>query len=187
MDETTEKRAKSKGGRPPLHGGFSLLHKGELPKNRRYLRSYLTGVREQLIRDLGPTDDDLTGAQRILIDRVTTLLGCVRCVEEHLRQKGIFDNPGGFLSPSLSDKYLAWNRAIKEILALLGVDKRVSKDNAPSLTSIAAEYDRTPQDSPPLAQDDDRNAQDGRSARDEGSGQGKEAITMEESKHGNQV
>jgi len=83
---------KSRRGRPPKHGGYSLLTKGELPENRQYLRTYLTDVREGLIRDLGPKEENLTTAQLVLIDRVITKLGIIRLIEEHVKEKGIFKN-----------------------------------------------------------------------------------------------
>jgi len=69
------------------------LTRGELPDNRRYLAPYLTGVREGLIRDLGPTEEDLTTAQKVLIDRLVNYLGIVRLIEEYVKERGIFQNP----------------------------------------------------------------------------------------------
>jgi hypothetical protein len=89
-----------------------------------------------MIRDLGPTEGGLSTAQRILIDRTTTFLGVVRLIEEYVREKGVFANPGGFLNPALSQHYLSWNRAITNNLALLGIDKRKA-DEALDLRAYA--------------------------------------------------
>ena len=121
----TKKKGKSRRGRPPLHGGYSLISKGELPENRRYIRRYLTEAREGLIRDLGPTEDDLTTGQAIMIDRVTTKLGIVRCIEEFIREDAVFE--GKRLSPSLRESYLAYNNSIRLDLQALGIDKRQSE------------------------------------------------------------
>jgi hypothetical protein len=90
MSENQEKKKKkSRRGRPPKHGGYSLLVRGELPENRKHIKQYLTISRENLIRDLGPTEEELTAAQIILIDRVITKLGVIRCIEEHIRENSV--------------------------------------------------------------------------------------------------
>jgi len=53
-ENRSKKKGKSRRGRPPKHGGYSLLIKGELPDNRRYIARYLTEVREGLIKDVWP-------------------------------------------------------------------------------------------------------------------------------------
>ena len=119
-----KKRPGRKLGVKVRHGGYSLLTRGKLPQNRRYLRPYLSSVRTGLVLDVSGREEDLTTAQRILIDRVVTFLGVVRLMEEHAKEKGIFSNSQGMLNPALGVHYLAFNRNIKEILALLGIDKR---------------------------------------------------------------
>ena len=121
-ENRTKKKGKSKRGRPPKHGGYSLLIKGELPENRKYIRRYLTAVREGLIQDLGPTEKDLTTAQLVLIDRIVTKLGVVRCIEEYIREHTVMT--GARLSPSLRESYLAYNNSIRLDLAALGINKR---------------------------------------------------------------
>jgi hypothetical protein len=114
---------KERRGRPTLHGGYSLLTTGRLPERRRYLREYLSQVRGGLIKDLGPTEADLTTAQLVLIDRIITKLGIIRCIEEYAREKGIFKGEGE-LSPSLSANYLAYDNAIRLGLQALGIQRR---------------------------------------------------------------
>ena len=82
-----------RGGQKIKHGGYSFLIKGELPENRKHVLRYLTAARENLIRDLGPTEEDLTAAQIILIDRVVTKLGVIRCIEEHIRENSVMRGP----------------------------------------------------------------------------------------------
>jgi len=114
-----------KRGRPgTTHGGYTFLTKGELPQNRVHVLKYLTAAREQLIQDLGPTEEDLTAAQIILIDRVITKLGVVRCMEEHLKENHVMK--GDRLSGCLRESYLAYNNSIRLDLAALGIDKKQS-------------------------------------------------------------
>jgi hypothetical protein len=116
---------KFKPGCPPQnvkHGGYSFLVKGELPENRKHVLKYLTAARENLIQDLGPEEKDLTAAQIILIDRVVTKLGVIRCIEEYIRESTVMI--GSRLAPSLRESYLAYNNSIRLDLATLGIDKR---------------------------------------------------------------
>jgi hypothetical protein len=79
-------------------------------------------VREGLVRDLGPTENDLSTAQIILIDRVTTKIGVIRCVEEHIRENSVM--VGDDLAPSLKASYLAYNNSLRLDLQALGMDKK---------------------------------------------------------------
>ena len=120
MQKLTKKLKK---GRPvERHGGYSFLVKQELPENRRHVLRYLTAVREGLIRDLGPTEEDLTTAQIVLIDRIISKLGIVRCIEEHIRETSVMK--GDELTPSLKESYLAYNNSVRLALQALGIDKR---------------------------------------------------------------
>jgi len=122
-----KKKPGIKTGRPGRHGGFSFLTRGVLPERRGYLRHYLTAIREGLVRDIAITEEGLTTAQRILVDRTVTFLGVIRLIEEWVREHGVLDEKGG-LSPSLSAHYLAFNRNVKEYLVLLGIDTRRTAD-----------------------------------------------------------
>ena len=115
-------KQRKKRGRPPKHGGYSLLIKSELPENRKHIREYLTGVRGGLIQDLGPTEKGLTTAQIVLIDRVVTKLGVIRCMEEHVRENTVMK--GDRLSPCLRASYLAYNNSIRLDLQALGIEKK---------------------------------------------------------------
>ena len=91
------------------------------PQRRPWLRRYLTEVRDGLIRDLGPREEDLSTAQRVLVDRVVTLLGLVRLYEEHVRSKGLFSE-GNPLS-ELQTLYLTYNETIRRHLQALGIER----------------------------------------------------------------
>jgi hypothetical protein len=109
-------------GRKQTHGGYSFLATGKLPEHRRYIERYLTGAREALIRDLGPTEQDLTAAQVILIDRTISKIGILRCIEEHIREKGIMS--GKLLAPSLRTSYLAYSNSLRLDLQALGINQK---------------------------------------------------------------
>ncbi len=131
---------KKRNGRPPRHGGYSIMvQAGELPERRAYLREYLTEVREGLVNDLGPLEADLTAAQVVLIDRVISKLSIIRCIEEHVREKGVFTKAGD-LDSVLSKSYLAWANSIRLDLQALGIDKREGEKILSPL-EVAAEID----------------------------------------------
>lgn len=48
------------------HGGYTFLTTGEVPEHRQYIKKYLTDVREGTIKDIGPTEKDLTTAQLLI-------------------------------------------------------------------------------------------------------------------------
>lgn len=116
-----ESKPKSRGGRPPKHGGFSIIAHGRHPESRR-LRSYLGSVRAGLVYDLGPSEDDLSTAQRVTIDRCITYLGAARAIEEWVSSQGFMNN--GVLNPSISEIYLSFCSGILKCLKLLGFDRR---------------------------------------------------------------
>ncbi len=120
-EKKPKKKGKVKLGRPPKHGGYSFLIKAELPENRRHIKQYLTLARMNLIGDLGPTEDDLTTAQAIIIDRIVSKLGVIRCIEEHIRENSVM--MGHNLAPSLRASYLAYNNSVRLDLQVLGIDK----------------------------------------------------------------
>ena len=134
-----KKKKKGRLGRPPKHGGYSLLVRGELAENRKHIKQYLTISRENLIRDLGPGEDNLTAAQIIIIDRVVSKLGVVRCIEEHIRENSVMR--GHDLAPSLKASYLAYNNSVRLDLRELGIDKRM-EDRVLTPLEIAEEFDK---------------------------------------------
>lgn len=113
-------------GRPPKHGGYSLISRGKIAERRKYIEEYLRSAREGLIRDLGPTERDLTTAQLLLIDRIITKLGVVRLIEEHVNENGVFHN--GRLSSSLNESYIAYDNSIRLSLQALGITGKRSHE-----------------------------------------------------------
>jgi len=71
---------------------------------------------------LGPSEEDLSIAQRVLIDRIISKLGIIRCIEEHIRENSVMR--GHDLAPSLKASYLAYNNSIRLDLQALGIDKK---------------------------------------------------------------
>ena len=111
-------------GKKRSHGGYTYLTTGQLPEHRKYVEQYLTAARGGLIRDLGPTEEDLTTSQIILIDRIICKLGVIRCIEESVRVTGVMQ--GENLAAALSSSYLAYSNSIRLSLVALGLDKKVS-------------------------------------------------------------
>jgi hypothetical protein len=122
MSEKLSISFKRGGKRPRSHGGYSYLTSGTLPEHRANVLKYLMAARQGLVCDLGPTENDLTAAQIILIDRVTTKLGVIRCVEEHIRENSVM--VGQDLAPSLKASYLAYNNSLRLDLQALGLEKK---------------------------------------------------------------
>ena len=129
MDSRLTVQFKRGGRRPRSHGGYSYLAKGELPENRPDILKYLMAARQGLVRDLGPTEDELTTAQIILIDRVTTKLGVIRCIEEYTRERSVMR--GDELTPCLKASYLAYNNSLRLDLQALGMARKSEAILAP--------------------------------------------------------
>jgi len=86
-------------------------------------------ARQGLVNDLGPTENDLTTAQIILLDRVVTKLGVIRCVEEHIRENSVM--VGQDLAPSLKASYLAYNNSLRLDLQALGLERKTEATLTP--------------------------------------------------------
>lgn len=125
-------------GRKRTHGGFAYLTSGKLPEHRKYVEQYLTAARMNLIADLGPTEEDLTTAQIILIDRIVTKLGVIRCIEEHTREKTVMT--GNLLAPALRASYLAYNNSVRLDLQALGINIKKADDTPDIQDYIKATY-----------------------------------------------
>lgn len=126
MDSRLSAKLKRGGRRPQKHGGYSYLTTGKLPEHRIYVLKYLMAAREGLIRDMGPTENDLSTAQIVLIDRITTKLGVIRCVEEHIRENSVMQ--GDDLAPSLKASYLAYNNSLRLDLQALGLEVKKANE-----------------------------------------------------------
>lgn len=113
------------GRRREKHGGYSYLTTGEVPENRAYILKYLMAVRQGLIQDQGPSEHNLSTAQIVIIDRITTKLGVIRCIEEHIRENSVIN--GGKLAPSLKSSYLAYNNSLRLDLQALGLKRNAEE------------------------------------------------------------
>ncbi len=107
-----------KPGRRIKHGGYSFLSQGKLPADRAYIERYLTACRLGLIADLGG-DQSLSTSQAILIDRIISKLGVIRCIEEYIRENSVI--VGQELAPALKASYLAFSNSIRLDLQALGI------------------------------------------------------------------
>lgn len=103
------------------HGGYTYLTTGEVPEHRQYIKQYLTAIREGLIKERGPLEKDLSIAQLILVDRLISLLGVLRLIEEKAKEDGVFR--GWDFIPSLKTSYIAYNNTVRLTLEKLGIDK----------------------------------------------------------------
>jgi len=125
-----ETKKKVKLGRPPKHGGYSLIVKDEILKDHPRIRRYLQDCRDGLVRDVAGSEDRLTEQQRILIDRIISKLSICRLIEAYIEKYGAFrrDKLKRFqvleLEPALGQNYLAFSNAIDRALSLLGIEKK---------------------------------------------------------------
>lgn len=124
---TTKKKPTGKPGRPPRHGGYSIMNRGDLLERRPYVRAYLTGIREGLIRDMGPREQDLTTAQLALVNHVISKLGVLRLIEEHIQAQGVFTS-AGLLDPALGKFWLAASNSLRLDLMALGIHTRKGEE-----------------------------------------------------------
>lgn len=118
--ETEKKTIGRKRGPAPPAGGYSLIARSSQAMTKRHIRRYLIDIREALIADLGPREEDLSPAQRIVVDRIVTLLGGIRAIEEAMRSKGVLSD-NGLIRPEFTQGYLAWNNTLQRWMTTLGV------------------------------------------------------------------
>jgi hypothetical protein len=116
---------KLKTGKKATHGGYTFLSTGRLPEHRREVERYLTAARQGLIGDLAGTEEALTTAQVIIIDRVIGKLGILRCIEEFIREHTVFVKDE--LAPCLKASYLAYGNSIRLDLQALGINTRAGE------------------------------------------------------------
>jgi len=138
-----KKIVKLKGGPRGTHGGYSYLVSGRLPEHRLEVERYLTAAREGLIADLAGTEERMTTAQLILIGRVIGKLGVLRCIEEYIRERSIFEaeGKGPELAPCLGRSYLGYSNSLRLDLQALGLAAR-AEERVLGPLEIAAEIDR---------------------------------------------
>jgi hypothetical protein len=94
----SDNQAKIKGnrrrGRPPKSGAYSPICREEFLEEYPEIRRDIQGARDGLIEDRlaksrGKTEDDLTAAERLMIDRQVSKLAVSRQIEVYLRRHGI--------------------------------------------------------------------------------------------------
>ena len=157
-----DKTRKSPPGRPARSGAYSLMVRaGELPKRRTWLRAYLSELRADLIHDLGPREEDLTAAQRMILDRAISKLCVIRCLEEWVREEGVFK--GNELTPVLARNYISYCESLRRDLITLGVDRR-KIDEIRHPLEIAAEIDAAKANSGKEAGEEENASQTGEEA-----------------------
>jgi hypothetical protein len=122
----TETPSKKQTGRPPIHGGFSIITRGNVLDRKPHIRAYLTQIREGLIRDFGPREEDLTTAQLAIINHVISKLSVLRLIEEHVQKNGIFRGPD--LDPALGKFWLAASNSLRLDLSALGITTRKGEE-----------------------------------------------------------
>jgi hypothetical protein len=69
-------------------------------------------------------EDDLTTGQKILVNSIIGKVGVLRCIEEFVRERGVFKDQ--VLEPALSGHYLAFSNSVRLDLMALGIDKQAA-------------------------------------------------------------
>ncbi len=146
MSENQPKsKKKTKRGRPPKHGGYSLIARDELLKDNPRIRQYLQDCREGLVRDVAGCEDRLTEQQRILIDRIITRLSICRLIEIYIEKYGLFrkdrlkESQVLELEPALGKNYLAFSNSIDRALRDLGLERKETDEKILAPYEIAEE------------------------------------------------
>jgi hypothetical protein len=133
----TESKRNKRIGRPPKHGGFSIVYKDEHLKRHPKLREYLQDARAGLVRDIAGSEDNLTEQQRIMINMIISKLSIVRLIECYVEANGAFN--GDSLKGCLGQSYLAFSNSIDRALVNLGLDRKAADDAIDPLKYIQGE------------------------------------------------
>jgi len=163
----TKEKPRSKGGRKPLHGGYSLLP-ARLAMQYPQLQRYLRQIRKDLIDHAGGPDK-MTAPQEVLVNSIVNKLVVCRLIEIFIQRTSPFDlsqlkkaPPVLSLQPALGINYLAFSNSIDRGLALLGLEKPKHMTD-PLVIDILREDERAKADEqadrPDQADDDDQNDQ----------------------------
>jgi len=129
-------------GQLKRHGGYSFIARGTLPQNFTHVRKFLTYARKRLILDQGVQEGLIPIGNILLIDRVISKLGMIRCIEESCRKNGIFIS--GQLAPVLRESYIAYSNSMRRDLIALDRLKpeRVKEKGYLDPLELAAAVDR---------------------------------------------
>jgi len=90
----SDKPRKRRIGRPPKSGAYSPVCREEFLEEYPEIRSYVQAARDGLVQDQldkigGKSEDDLSAAQVLLIDRLVSRIALSRQIEVYLRRHGI--------------------------------------------------------------------------------------------------
>jgi len=130
----TKKKPKARIGRPPKHGGYSIIYRDRAIKDHPEIRHYLEACRAGLVRDVAGSEDRLSEQQRLLIDGIVSKRAVCRLIEVYVEKCGLFrrDSLEGKrvleLEPALGVNYLAFSNSIDRALQALGLDKKQADD-----------------------------------------------------------
>ena len=129
-------KPKPRPARPTKPPGYSFLSRRCDEGERLRIRRYLQAVRERLIQDLGGIEA-LSVQKIILIDRLISLLGVVRGVEEFFKED-ILDKTGN-LRPALGKNYLSYVNSARLILVNLGLERHTRSE---TIQDLIKEFDQ---------------------------------------------
>ena len=127
-------KKKARLGRPPKHGGYSLIVRDEILKDHPYVRRYLQDCRDGLVENIAGSEERLTEQQRIIIDRIISRLSICRLIEVYIEKYGAFRGDRLKkdkileLEPALGQNYLAYSNSIDRALIALGLNKKQTDD-----------------------------------------------------------
>ena len=96
-------------------------------ESRPRIRTYLSSIREGLIRDMGPREQDLTAAELALINHAISKLGVLRLIEEHIQKLGVF-TAEGLLDPALGKFWLTASNSLRLDLTALGIHTKKGEE-----------------------------------------------------------
>jgi hypothetical protein len=103
------------------------MSKEDVLERRPRVRAYLSSIREGLIRDMGPREQDLTTAELALINHTISKLGVLRLIEEHIQGQGVF-TAEGLLDPALGKFWLAASNSLRLDLTALGIHTKKGEE-----------------------------------------------------------
>lgn len=125
-------------GRETLPAGYSFLTRKCEREERVRIVKYLIGCRDAILTDLGG-EENLSAQKLILIDRLISLLGVVRGIEEFHRES-IMDKDGN-VKNALCKTYLSYVNSCRLMLTTLGLERHTMLDPTKDLLDRMAKFD----------------------------------------------
>lgn len=132
----TKFKRRKRAGAPEKHGGFAEVKKYRERKTdmRRADDRALKAWQTAIVEDLGgPTELDML--QNSLLDRSTELLIILRCMAEHVEEKGVMADDGN-LQPCLKTSYIAYANSFRRMLESIYSRKGLRPPKMKSLSDI---------------------------------------------------